>query len=115
MQLPSSSRPRWFDVALLTAAALFSFGLVAAMSLAPKKESTGVAVIFAPWTSAREALALAAEAGGRFVRFGAYDFIAIIETEDHDYARRAREKGAWFVADPAALAACMRPFAKNKV
>lgn len=85
------------------------------MALAPKKESAGVAVIFAPWTNAREALAQAAEAGGRFIRFGAYDFIAIIEPEDNDYARRVREKGAWFVADPAALAACLKPFAKNKV
>lgn len=107
-------RFRWFDAALLTAAAFFSFASIAALVLAPKNESAGVAVVFAPWTNASEVLSRSVEEGGRFVRFGAFDFIAVIEPETSDYATRMRMNGAWFVADPAALAACLKPFAKTE-
>jgi hypothetical protein len=107
-------RFHWFDAALLSAAAFFSFALIAALTLAPKNGTGGVAVIFAPWTEAADALARSAGAGGRFVRFGAFDFISIVEPEASTYAQRARASGAWFVADPAALAACLKPFARNK-
>jgi len=100
-------RFRWFDTLLLTAAAFFSSGTLAAMSLAPKADSSGLAVIFAPWTSAQETMTRATEAGGRFVRFGAFNFIAIVEPRSSDYTDRLRE--AWLLADPAALAACFNP------
>lgn len=105
-----SIRFRWFDTLLLGAAAFFSFGIVAAMSLAPKADSEGVAVIFAPWTSASETMTRATEAGGLFVRFGAFDFIAVVEPLGRDYSARLR--GAWLLADPAALAACLKPVKK---
>lgn len=95
-------------------AALFSFAFVAANALAPKDERSGVAVIFAPWMGSTQTLSLAVEPGGRFVRFGAFEFIAVVEPEAADYAARVRTNGAWFVADPAALAACLRPFAKTE-
>ncbi len=110
-----SSRIRWFDAALLIAAAFFSFGFAAATALAPRPESAGVAVIFAPWTDARETLALSASAGSRFVRFGAFDFIAVVQPENWEFAKDVRARGAWFVADPSALAACFKPFAPGKV
>jgi hypothetical protein len=109
-----SSRLRWFDALLLTAAAFFSVVTVAAISLAPKDNATGIAVIFAPWTSASDAMTRAVEPGGRFVRFGAFDFIAVVEPAGSEYAYRVRSNGAWLLADPAALAACLKPFKTSK-
>ncbi|MBX3514838.1 MAG: hypothetical protein KF826_03255 [Xanthobacteraceae bacterium] len=107
-------RFRWFDAVLLSAAAFFSFAIAAMPMLTPKDQSAnGLAVIFAPWTAAPEALAFATEAGARFVRFGAFDFIAIVEPQSEHYASQALERGAWFVADPVALAACLKPFASK--
>jgi hypothetical protein len=105
---------RWFDGLLVIAAALASVVTVGALTLAPKPESEGLAVIFAPWTGASDAMTRAVERGGRFVRFGAFEFIAIVEPEARDYAARVRAGGAWFVADPAALAACLKPFKKTE-
>lgn len=113
VQVPS--RFRWFDASLLLVTAFFSVVLVGVVSLAPKDNVAGVAVIFAPWTNASEAMTLSVEAGGRFVRFGAFDFIAVIEPERGDYASRARAGGAWLLADPVALAACLRPFKPTKI
>ncbi len=96
------------------AAAFFSFATVAAVALAPKQNSDGVAVVFAPWTGATEAFGLAVGAGGRFIRFGAFDFIAVIEPEAADYITRARVNGAWLIADPKALAACFDAVARRR-
>jgi hypothetical protein len=107
---------RWFDAVVLGAAAFLSFGAVMAKTLSPKSEAEpAVAVIFAPWTDAREALSRTADAGGRFVRFGAFDFIAVIEPSNRNFAREIRAQGAWFIADPVALAACLQPIARNRV
>jgi len=108
-------RITWFDAALILAAAIFSFGLLAFLTLAPRNEAPGVAVIFSPWTNARDALSRSAEAGSRFVRFGAFDFIAVVEPDNEHFARQVRARGAWFIADPAALAACLKPFARSRV
>lgn len=107
-------RFRWFDAALLGAAALLSMSAAAAMALAPKRDAAGVAVIFAPWTAAEDSLSRAVGAGGRFVRFGGLEFVAVVEPEAPDYAARARANGAWLIADPVALAACLKPFVRNK-
>jgi hypothetical protein len=108
-------RFRWFDAALLTAVAFLSFVAIAAMMLAPRSGNAAVAVIYAPWISASETLSRSVEEGGRFVRFGVFDFIAIVEPEHSGYGQRVRSNGAWFVADPVALAACLKPFTKRKV
>jgi len=109
------SRLRWFDTLALAGAALFSLAAVAAISLAPKDNAEGVAVIFAPWTSAADAMMRSVQPGARFVRFGAFDFIAVVEPVSANHARILRESGAWLLADPAALAACLKPFKSTKI
>jgi len=109
------SRFRWFDTLLLAGAAHFSFAAVAAISLAPKDNAEGVAVIFAPWTTAEETMVRSVRSGSRFVRFGAFDFIAVVEPSDASRANVLRESGAWLLADPAALAACLKPFKSTKI
>ena len=107
-------RIRYFDIGLISAAAVFSFAAVAAMALAPKKDSEAVAVIFAPWTGAADVFGLAVGPGGRFVRFGAFDFIAVVEPNAADYNTRVRANGAWLIADPKALAACLNAVAGRR-
>jgi hypothetical protein len=120
MQIPQggievkiSENFRWFDAMLIGIAAIISIVAVAALVLAPKQDSEGVAVVFAPWIGAPEALVRAVEPGGRFVRFGAFDFIAIVAPSRADYGERVRAAGAWLIADPATLAACLKPFARK--
>jgi len=94
------------DIAILStisAAALVATAIVLA---APRSLDSGVAVIFSPWTPANEALSRSSDAGGRFVRFGAFPFIAVVMPDDPDYVDRVLRRGAWFAFDPAALAAC---------
>jgi hypothetical protein len=81
------------------------------IGLAPRDPADGVAVIFAPWTDARAALTRAVEAGGRFVRYGGYDFIVVVIPDAPDYVSRINAAGALLVVDPEALAACSAAFA----
>lgn len=110
----SPLRFRRLDAALLGAAALFSVAAAAAVAVAPKRDAAGIAVIFAPWTAPEDSLSRAVAAGGRFVRFGALEFVAIVAPERPDYAARVRASGAWLIADPVALAACLKPLFPNR-
>ena len=67
-------------------------------------------MVFAPWTAPETAMTRAVEAGGRFVRFGGHGFIAVVAADDRDYAARAMAAGAWLVADPQLVAACLSAF-----
>ena len=103
-----SARSRPFvDGILIVGFALASFCAVARIALEPRDPASGVAVVFAPWTSQEDALARAVEAGGRFVRYGAFPFIVVIVPETADYLSRIASDGAVLVADPRALAACL--------
>jgi hypothetical protein len=112
--LPHFFRSRTLDAALLVAAALFSFVTVATFALAPKQDSEGIAVVFAPWTDAGQTFGLAVGAGGRFIRYGAFEFIAVVEPETASYGARVRANGAWLIADPKALAACLDALANRR-
>ncbi len=104
---------RAFDFAfliVLTAGATLASAYV---GLSPRDASRGVAVVFAPWTAADAALTRAVEAGSRFVRYGGLPFIAVVMPDDSGYAARIRAAGAWLVADPQALAACL-PISKRQ-
>jgi hypothetical protein len=99
------------EAAVLACVAIGSLYATMRIGLAPRDPTDGIAVIFAPWTDARAALTRAVEAGGRFVRYGGYDFIVIIIPEAPDYVSRINAAGALFVVDPGALAACLKAFA----
>jgi hypothetical protein len=94
---------------LLSLGALVAAVLVVA---APRDPSRGVAVIFAPWTTAASALTRAA-AGARFVRFGGAPFVAIAVPDDETYAARMYAAGAWLIVDPQVVAACLSPFSQK--
>jgi hypothetical protein len=74
----------------------------------------GVAVVFAPWTDAQTAMALATGAGARFVRYGSFPFIIVVIPDSIDYPSSAAKAGALFLADPQKLAACLPDFANYR-
>jgi hypothetical protein len=97
---------RCFDAALITLLAVASLFVIARIGLKPRDPANGVAVMFAPWTSAEATLARATDPGSRFVRYGGFPFIAVVIPERADYPERMLAGGAVFVLDPQALAAC---------
>jgi hypothetical protein len=100
-------RHRWFDRLAVAAMAGASLLAIGAIAFAPHDADAAVAVVYAPWTSSRDALVRAAQAGARVVRFGGLPFIVIVLPERPDYAQRARDGGALLMLDPQALAACL--------
>lgn len=104
-----SSFRRFLDIGLVVTVALASLFVIARIGLKPRDPAAGgVAVVFAPWTSAARTLARATDPGGRFVRYGGLPFIAVVIPESTDYTDRVLADGALFVLDPQALAACFR-------
>jgi hypothetical protein len=101
---------RCFDAALVTLLAIASLFVIARIGLKPRDPANGVAVVFAPWTSAEVTLARATDPGSRFVRFGGFSFIAVVIPEAPDYSSRILGEGALLVLDPQALAACFSGF-----
>jgi hypothetical protein len=98
---------RLFDIGFLVCVTLGAFAVSARIGLIPLTTDDGVAVMFAPWTSASESLSRATEPGGRFVRFGGTSFITVVMPDDQAYADRVLSRGAWLVMDPKVLAACV--------
>jgi hypothetical protein len=95
------------DGGLLTCLSLGALYAVARTELTPRDPTQGVAVIFAPWTTADATLSQAVDGGSRFVRFGGLSFIAVVIPDDVKYPDRMLGAGAWLVVDPIALAACL--------
>jgi len=107
---PLSVRRHWIDIAALTVLSVGALCFTARATLIPRNPERGIAVVFAPWTAPETAMTRAVEAGGRFVRFGGHGFIAVVAADDRDYAARAMAAGAWLVADPQLVAACLSAF-----
>jgi hypothetical protein len=106
-------RRTFFDGLLIAGFSLGNLLVVARIALQPKNPAEGVAVVFSPWTSAAHALEQATNPGSRFVRYGAYPFIVVVIPEAPEYLSRVSGEGALFVADPKALAACLKPFTRT--
>jgi hypothetical protein len=79
---------------------------MAALQAQPR-DPARVAAIFAPWTTAEQAVARVAQAGGRIVRPGLIDAIVVVQGDDADLAGRLHAAGAWAVVDPAAWGGCL--------
>jgi hypothetical protein len=107
---PLPVRRHWLDIAALTVLSVGALCFTARATLVPRNPENGVAVVFAPWTAPETAMARSVEAGARFVRFGGHGFIAVVAADDRDYAARAMAAGAWLVADPQLIAACLSAF-----
>jgi hypothetical protein len=91
-------------VATLICASLIS---ILRIGLVPNDPTSGVAVVYAPWTAANETMIRAVSAGAQFVRFGGFQFIAVVMPKRPDYVEQVMKGSAWLVVDPQALAACL--------
>ena len=98
--------PKIVDVALLVCLSLGALYASARFGLTPRDPAQGVAVIFAPWTTADRTMMQAVESGGRFVRYGGAPFIAVVVPDDKTYPQRMLAAGAWLIVDPQVLADC---------
>jgi hypothetical protein len=79
---------------------------MAALQAQPR-DRTRVAAVFSPWTSAKQAFAAVAQAGGLVVRPGTVDAIVVVQGTDPDLVDRLYAAGAWAVIDPAAWGGCL--------
>jgi hypothetical protein len=106
-RLPTLVAFRWLDLWLIAILAVGSFSAILRIGLQPADASAGVAVIYAPWTTADQTMIRAVSAGARFVRFGGFDFIAIVVPEQPDYVERVLAGSALLAVDPQVLAGCL--------
>lgn len=112
--ISARTRATVFDAVLLAGMAFVSLFASAWIMLKPRDPLVGVAAVFAPWSSAEATFLKSVEAGTRFVRFGGFPFIAVVMPDSADASARLRAAGAWFIADPKALAACLGVAGRNK-
>ncbi len=102
-------RNHWFDAALMAGTACVGLAVTAALALTPRDPAAAVAVVFAPWVAAGDAMAAASDAGGRILQAGRLSNIVVVLPDDAGYAARASKRGAWLVADAATLTGCVVP------
>ena len=74
-------RCRLLDLGLIAALICASSAALLRIGLVPNNPTAGVAAVYAPWTAANETMVRAVEAGARFVRFGGFQFIAVVMPE----------------------------------
>ena len=98
---------RRLDLALIAILAIASFAVTTRVGLVPVNPRAGVAVIYSPWTTAAQTMIRSVAAGARFVRFGGFDFIAVVMPERPDYVERAFAGSALLAVDPRVIAACL--------
>ncbi|WP_028467523.1 hypothetical protein [Nisaea denitrificans] len=89
--------------ALLLCSTFFIAGL---MLTAPVAPGQAVAAIFPPWLNKTEILGAVSTAGGRMLRHGGIDSVALVRLETPDDVQRLKHAGAWAVVAPAGLFGC---------
>ena len=96
--MPERAYGRRADLCLIAFVMAVSFVAILRVGLAPRDAASGVAVIYAPGTTAAETVVRSVGAGARFVRFGGFDFIAIVMPEAPDYVQRETRRAVDDVA-----------------
>ena len=97
------------DISIGAAVFLVAPALALRAYLKPTDPLAQVGVIYGPWVSGADAAARATSAGASFVRFGARDFIVVVQPARSDYAERALARGALLALDPKSSALCEPP------
>src|SRR5580693_4562645 len=98
---------RLSDFCMIATLCVASFAIVLRYGSLPADPLAGVAVVFPPWTTASQTFARAVGAGARFVRFGGFDFIAVVKPDDPGYVGRVLSDHALLAIDPELLAGCL--------
>src|SRR5262245_37390023 len=105
MVRPDGCAIRSLDLWLIAVLVVASFATILRIGAAPGNAAAGVAVVYAPWTPAEQTMLRAVSAGARFVRFGGFDFIAVVVPERANYVQQALAGSALLVVDPRLVAA----------
>ena len=74
----------------------------------PDQDDRTLALVFAPWTSARDAMAHIGASDSAIVRMGRYSFIVVVRPLSEDRLTTVTKAGAWFAMKPGLLAGCSR-------
>ncbi|MEO9901411.1 hypothetical protein [Nisaea sp.] len=90
-------------VTLLLCSTLFISGLMLTTPVAPGQ---AVAAIFPPWLNKTEILGAVATTGGRMLRHGGIDSVALVRLETPEDIQQLKHAGAWAVVAPAGLFGC---------
>lgn len=103
----TKARPAFGD--LVPAAVLLTAGLVglSMASLSVSGKHGQYLVILSPWSSFGQALDLVGAADGAIVEPGRFRNIVIATSSRADFAKTAREAGAWIVLPSPRLAGCV--------
>lgn len=105
---PDEPRRESQTAQLLPAAAVALFTLViAGAAVHAPPEAGEMGVVFAPWTSQREAMGAVVAAGGRIVDSSRLSNVIVAYGFDEGFDERVREHGAWFTVAAIGLCAGM--------
>lgn len=77
------------------------------MLAAPVGPGAAVAAVFPPWLDKSEILGAVSAAGGRMLRHGGIQSVALVRLESPDVAQQLKNAGAWAVVAPAGLFGCV--------
>tara|TARA_E500000305_G_scaffold11457_1_gene7863 strand:- start:256 stop:600 length:345 start_codon:yes stop_codon:yes gene_type:complete len=90
--------------ALLLCSILFMAGL---MLTTPVTRGEAIAAVFPPWLNKSEILGAVSVAGGRMLRHGGVQSVALVRLDSPDAVQRLKNAGAWAVVAPAGLFGCV--------
>ena len=90
---------------MLCAAALLSAMIPFGFKYAPR-QSDNVAVVFSPWTGAREAILQALGAGASLVRSARLPFVVLVRPSSPEFLANVRRNGALLVLDASLFGGC---------
>jgi hypothetical protein len=105
VESPRSRRSSLLDGIVILGFIFVATALALRTGLRPRDPLAAVAVVFAPWISAEDAVIRATAQGGSILRLGAIPSIVVVSPPDNGYVDRVFA-GALLVLDPLVLAAC---------
>lgn len=77
------------------------------MLTAPVIPGQAIAAVFPPWLDKSEILGAVSAAGGRMLRHGGIQSVALVRLDAPDGAQKLKHAGAWAVVAPAGLFGCV--------
>ena len=89
---------------LLLCSTLFMAGLMLTTPVGP---GVAVAAVFPPWLNKSEILGAVSLSGGRMLRHGGIQSVALVRLDSPDAVQRLKNAGAWAVVAPAGLFGCV--------
>jgi hypothetical protein len=100
-------------VPVLLCLAISVAGIAASIGAGKPSSDTSVVAVFPPWWSASRTLVAASRAGA-VLNSGAYSFVVVVRSQDHELGARLHAAGALLLLDPLGLGGCLQSPARNQ-